>query len=176
MRAGMRGVVALVVMLGGMAEAVAGAGLASGVSNVRPAPEGIAPPAVMQTAAAATTKPDMAFDGGCAVMQGTKSSTPDDINGFYPAQVIDGYFNNVHRIYLDISKAKATLLKSPAHGILKLLSDVEARVQGIGPEAGPLYIYRPSPGYLGPDDATLLIDIGGKNYKVHTKFYVVEKV
>lgn len=136
----------------------------------------VAPPAAMQTAAAATTKPDMAFDGGCAVMQGTKSSTPDDINGFYPAQVIDGYFNNVHRIYLDISKAKATLLKSPAHGILKLLSDVEARAQGIGPEAGPLYIYRPSPGYLGPDDATLLIEIGGKNYKVHTKFYVVEKV
>lgn len=136
----------------------------------------VAPPAVIQTAAAATAKPDMVFDGGCAVMQGTSASTPDDINGFFPAQIVGVHFNNVHGIYLDISQAKTTLIKSPAHGTLKLLSDVEARAQGIGPEAGPLYIYRPSPGYLGPDDATLLIDIGGKNYKVHTKFYVVEKV
>lgn len=125
----------------------------------------VAPPPVVQIATN-VAKADMVFDGGCTVAQATDNKAGWE-GGFYPAGAVGVYFNNVQHIELDTSKARVSILQEPKHGKL-----TDTGIIG----DGPYYEYRANSGYLGPDDATLLIEIGGKNYKVHTKFYVVEKV
>jgi len=124
-----------------------------------------APPSIIQTAAN-TVKPSMVFDGECNVVQ-----TPDNTNewsgGFYPASVVGTYFSNVQHVEVDTAKAKIIILQEPKHG---KLTDT-GRVGD-----GPYFEYRAVSGYLGSDDATLLIEIAGKSYKAHVKFYVVEQV
>ncbi|HEU0187862.1 MAG TPA: hypothetical protein VFR06_08220 [Gallionellaceae bacterium] len=182
MKSGMGCVVALVLMLGVAYGAVAmEPGHGGYVSNVRhghnvsTVQEAPAPSVILQAATNAV-KPDMAFDGGCTVMQGATKSATEDLNGFFPTDAVYGYFNNVRHTELDVSKARVTVLRGPNHGTLLQVSEAEAAKRGVGPGAEPLYSYRPNSGYLGPDDATLLVELDGKSYRIHTKFYVVEKI
>ncbi|MEQ1526180.1 MAG: hypothetical protein ABL911_05515, partial [Gallionella sp.] len=134
-----------------------------------------APPAIVQMAAN-TTKPDMIFDGGCNVAQTPDTPSTDDRNGFFPAGQVGWYFSQTGQLELDISNAKVTILQQPKHGALRQFSSEEVKNSGAGSESGPVYTYRPNSGYLGADDATLLVELNGKSYKIHTKFYVVKEV
>ncbi len=114
----------------------------------------------------ANATPSMMFDGECIVVQATNNSIGWE-GGFYPASVIGAYFSNVQHTELDTSKTTINVLQGPSHGRL-----VDTGKIG----DGPYYEYRATPAYLGPDEATLLIEISGKSYESHIKFYVVEKV
>ena len=136
------------------------------------------PPAIIQIASNAA-KPDMVFDGGCLVAQTLDNPIEPGVGepgDFSPADAVYGYYNNVRHIELNIAKAKVSIVNGAQHGTLVQLSSDEAKKLGVGTESGPLYRYRPNSGYIGSDDATLLIELDGKSYKIHTKFYVVEKV
>jgi len=136
------------------------------------------PPAIFQTSAN-TAKPDMVFDGGCLVAQSLDNPIEPGVGepgDFFPTDAVYGYYQNVRHIDLNISKAKVSIVTGPQHGALVQLSSKDAEKLGVGPESSPPYRYRPNSGYLGPDDATLLIELDGKGYKIHTKFYVVNKV
>ncbi|NOT18852.1 MAG: hypothetical protein HOP24_01065 [Sideroxydans sp.] len=122
----------------------------------------LAPP---HLCAAADQSYDMTFDGGCTVVQ-----TPDNqiewSGGTYPAGIVYGYYHNVRNVDPDMTGAKVTILASPKHGTLRPTGEMGT---------GPWYEFLAGKGYRGPDDATFVIDLAGKQYKVHEKFYVVEK-
>lgn len=134
--------------------------------------------AFIQTAAIAG-QPDMVFDGGCLVAQSLDHPIEPGVGepgDFFPSDAVLTYFHNVRHIDLDASRAKVSVANGPRHGTLVQLSAAEAAKLGVGVTSGPLYRYRPAPNYLGPDSAALQIELDGKTYKTHTKFYVVVKV
>jgi len=129
-----------------------------------------------QVVDAGSIKPDVTLDGSCNVVQSSNSVLTEDMNGFFPAAIVSWYYDSIHKVELDVSKSKTTILQSPQHGRLVAVSSQDAAKLGVGPEAGVLYKYEANAGYLGSDDAVLLVELEGKKYKVHVKFYVVEKV
>jgi hypothetical protein len=133
------------------------------------------PPAIVQMVTN-TTKPDMILNGGCNVVQTPDTPSTDDRNGFFPAQNVSWYFSNIKNIQVDASKATVKVIKNPQHGVLTQVSLEEAKKLVDAPLSGPLYRYQPNSGYLGADDAILLVELNGKSYKIHTKFYVVKEV
>lgn len=116
--------------------------------------------------AAAEQAYDMTFDGGCTVVQ-----TPDNkiewSGGFYPADIVSVYYHNVRHVELDMAGAKVTILSGPKHGTLRATGEIGA---------SPWYEFLANKGYRGADEATFVIDLSGKHYKIQKKFYVVENV
>lgn len=170
MRAGMRGVVALVVMLGGMAEAIAGAGLASGVSNVRPGPEGIPsipsqePPVMVADASSVQSSAPQQVDrviGVCHLSENPYDPT-SAINSMSPPLDTKNYFR-VHEHYKIEGQPSVSVLQIPTHGTLV-------------DDGGGDYVYYPEKGYLGNDRATLLVELGSKKVRMEYFFRVMQHV
>jgi hypothetical protein len=124
------------------------------------------------TAAPSPSKIDMVFDRDCNVVQSPDTPSSEDMGGFFPAEAVSIYYQNVLHKKLDTSDAKVTVLKGPLHGKLVEITKEEA-LKRVSSLSSSLFSYMANPGYLGADKATLLIEIAGKRYKVHTKFYVV---
>ena len=82
------------------------------------------------------------------------------VNVLSPIDAVQGYFYSLEHRRLE-SAAQVTILKNPLHGTLV-------------DEGDGAYRYRPTAGYLGNDNATLLVEMGGYKVKVIVVFHVLE--
>ena len=137
------------------------------------------PPAIIQTAITKEPKPDMVFDHGCETVQTPDNPREWELQIIRPTNAIFHYFETILRKPIDVSKAKISVLKTTKHGELTPLAIADAIKMRLGitpQDSPPLYTYRPNKGYLGSDDATFVVELDNKRYKVHSKYYVVKQL
>jgi len=99
--------------------------------------------------------------GVCHLIDARPELRDGAVNHFNPLRAVDYYFVTAEQRFLG-RKGTVTLLQGPQHGTLEM-----------GTLGG---FYRPATGYLGPDSATFLVEIGGLKVKAVYYFKVMSGV
>ena len=97
--------------------------------------------------------------GVCHLIQNPPIPSGTAVNSLSPIGSVWSYLKHQERLSPEqltdemFNTAKATMLQGAKHGTLEYLGE-------------GYFVYRPTSGYIGPDRATLLVEIGGLKVKV----------
>lgn len=159
---GMRKIIGVVALLA-MGCAAAGENAAGLAGKRVPDLLPVTQPAMVAQATTTSSKLNMTL----GVCEGVK--TPDDPQGQLGGQLAPAgwylvYMQRMGNTAFSINGAKVTLLNGPTHG----------RIEGesLSRTGGPSFGYIPNHGFLGQDQITFLVEVGGKRIKVVTTLYV----
>jgi len=113
--------------------------------------------------------------GVCHLIDNRPELVLGAVNAFTPVRAVNYYFKTIENNYLGL-KGTTTLLEGPKHGELEDLGSVVKDRGEIFDSGARNYAYRAKGDYIGPDQATFLVEIGGYKVKAVYHFKVMQSV